>query len=59
MAYKYATAYAATGDVQYAQLAAGILRAWARTNRAFGRAAANGPLEAAWCALFGCFYVVF
>ncbi|GBF98901.1 hypothetical protein Rsub_11539 [Raphidocelis subcapitata] len=47
-AYKAAAAYAATRDERYAALAARILNAWATTNKEFGLARANGPLEAAW-----------
>jgi hypothetical protein len=50
MAHKSALAYAATGDERYARQAAGILSAWAATNKEFGVQGANGPLEAAWWA---------
>lgn len=50
MAYKNAVAYAATGDERFAVRAMEAVQAWARTNKVFGLAERNGPLEAAWCA---------
>jgi hypothetical protein len=52
-AYKAATAYAATRDGRYADVAARILNAWATINKEFGVPQGNGPLEAAWWAAAG------
>lgn len=48
MSYKQALAYWATGDVRHAHTALRIIDGWANTNRQFGLADQNGPLEAAW-----------
>lgn len=48
MAYKYATAWAVTGDTRYGARAREALLSWAGRNTAFGLNHRNGPLEAAW-----------
>lgn len=48
MIYKQALAYHATKDIRYAQTVFAVVNAWANTNKAWGMASQNGPLEAAW-----------
>jgi hypothetical protein len=46
MSYKAALAYHATRDVRYARVVFDTVNAWAATNKAWGMASQNGPLEA-------------
>jgi hypothetical protein len=48
MVYKQALAYHATKDLRYAQNVFAVVNSWANTNKAWGMASQNGPLEAAW-----------